>query len=218
MLKDALVRVSRGEGQPVYIIDTEFGGGKTHTLILLYHIFKNQELAKQYLKDYKLDEEYGILEAPQANVVAIDCRRLTKNTLWGEIADSLGKYNEIRESDENRQQIKNIEVLKSFFNEPTLLLIDELPHYLLSADAEKIGNITLADLTIAFVMNLISAVAASKNTILIMTLTAKQQLYENYTGKIRSSLKSLGDFRVDRLVDDFKEGLSRQVQFKTPSR
>jgi hypothetical protein len=52
--------------------------------------------------------------------------------------------------------------------------------------------------------------------VLIMTLTAKQHLYENYTGKIRSSLKSLGDFRVDRLVDDFKEGLSRQVQFKTP--
>lgn len=46
------------------------------------------------------------------------------------------------------------------FNGPTLLLIDELPHYLLSADAEKIGNVTLADLMIAFVMNLISAVTA----------------------------------------------------------
>lgn len=216
ILKDALVRVSKGEGQPVYIIDTEFGGGKTHTLILLYHIFKNEKLAKEYIKQYGLDEEYGILEAPQVSVVSIDCRRLTKNTLWGEIADSLGRYNKIREFDENRQQIKNIDILKSFFDKPTLLLIDELPHHLLNADAQKIGNVTLADLTIAFVMNLISAVAASKNTILIMTLTAKQQLYENYTGKIRNSLKSLGDFRVDRLVDDFKEGLSRQVQFKTP--
>jgi predicted AAA+ superfamily ATPase len=193
---DALVRVSRGEGQPVYIIDTEFGGGKTHTLILLYHIFKNDKLAKEYIRQYGLDEEYGILEAPQANVVAIDCRRLTKRTLWGEIADSLGKYNEIREFDENRQQIRNIDVLKSFFNGPTLLLIDELPWYLLSSDAEAtLGNITLADLTIAFIMNLISAVAASRNTILIMTLTAKQQLYEKYSEKIRSSLKSksLGD-------------------------
>ena len=216
ILKDALVRISRGEGQPVYIIDTEFGGGKTHTLILLYHIFNNPELAKEYIRQYGLDQEYGILESPKANVVTIDCRRLIKNTLWGEIANSLNKYNEIRSFDENRQQIKNIEVLKSFFTEPTLLLIDELPHYLLSADAEKVGNVTLADLTIAFVMNLISAVSATKNTILIMTLTAKQQLYENYTGKIRSSLKSLSDFRVDRLVDDFKEGLSRQVQFKTP--
>jgi len=62
------------------------------------------------------------------------------------------------------------------------LLIDELPHYLLSADAEKIGNVTLADLMIAFVMNLISAVTARYYSY------AKQQLYENYTGKIRSSL------------------------------
>ena len=216
ILKDALVRVSRGEGQPVYIIDTEFGGGKTHTLLLLYHIFKNEELAKENIRKYRLDEEYGILESPKANVVAIDCRRIEKNTLWGEIANSLGKYNEIRQFDENKQQIKNIEVIKSFLDRPTLLLIDELPHYLLGADAEKVGNISLADLTIAFVMNLISAVAASRNAMLIMTLTAKQQLYENYTGRIRSSVKSLNDFKVDRLVDDFKEGLSRQVQFKTP--
>lgn len=49
-----------------------------------------------------------------------------------------------------------------------------------------------------------------------MTLTAKQQLYENYTTRISGPLKSLGDFRADGLVDNFKEGLSRQVQFKTP--
>ena len=56
-----------------YIIDTEFGGGKTH-------IFKNEKLAKEYIRQYGLDEEYDILEAPQAKVVAIDCRRLRKNT------------------------------------------------------------------------------------------------------------------------------------------
>jgi hypothetical protein len=43
-----------------------------------------------------------------------------------------------------------------------LLLIDELPHYLLEGDGEKIGNITLPDLTIAFIMNLVSSVASSK--------------------------------------------------------
>ncbi len=97
-----------------------------------------------------------------------------------------------------------------------MLLIDELPHYLLEGDGEKIGNITLADLTIAFIMNLVSSVASSKNTLLIMTLTAKQQLYESYTEKIRHSLKIIGNLRVDRLVDNFREGLSRQVQFRSP--
>jgi predicted AAA+ superfamily ATPase len=112
MLKVALVRLSRGEGQPVYVIDTGFGGGKSFTLILLYHLFKNRHLAKEYIVEYGLDREYGILEPPQANVLAIDCRRLTKNTLWGEIAASVGRYDEIKEYDKNRVQIKNIEVLK----------------------------------------------------------------------------------------------------------
>jgi hypothetical protein len=76
MLKVALVRLSRGEGQPVYVIDTGFGGGKSFTLILLYHLFKNRHLAKEYIVEYGLDREYGILEPPQANVLAIDCRRL----------------------------------------------------------------------------------------------------------------------------------------------
>jgi hypothetical protein len=49
-----------------------------------------------------------------------------------------------------------------------------------------------------------------------MTLTAKQQLYESYTEKIRHSLKIMGNLRVDRLVDNFREGLSRQVQFRSP--
>jgi hypothetical protein len=84
------------------------------------------------------------------------------------------------------------------------------PIIIISADAEKIGNVILADLTIAFIMTLVSAISSSKNSILVMTLTAKQQLYERYTGRLSSSLKSFEDFRVDDLVDNFKQGLSRQ--------
>jgi hypothetical protein len=59
---------------------------------------------------------------------------------------------------------------------------------IISADAEKIGNVILADLTIAFIMTLVSAISSSKNSILVMTLTAKQQLYERYTGRLSNSL------------------------------
>ena len=50
------------------MIDTEFGGGKTHTLILLYHFLKNQPLANEGHLKYNLDYEYSILEAPQTKV------------------------------------------------------------------------------------------------------------------------------------------------------
>ena len=41
ILKDSLLRLKDGKGQPVHVLDTSFGGGKTHSLVLLYHIFKN---------------------------------------------------------------------------------------------------------------------------------------------------------------------------------
>ena len=102
-------------------------------------------------------------------------------------------------------------MLKSFFNEPTLILIDELPHYLLGADSERVGNVTMAELAISFIVDLVSAVSSSKNAVLFITLTAKQQLYEKYTEKLK---KSIQDFRTDTLMGGLKEAFSRQVQFK----
>src|SRR5579862_1951850 len=217
MLRDAIRKIAKGEGQSVYVIDTEFGGGKTHTILLLYHVFQNPSLSTEYIRKAGFEREFGITRIPHANVAAIDCRRLRKNTLWGEIAFSLGHYDgDAKTSDENKQRIKNIETIKSFFNEPTLLLIDELPQYLLGADAEKIGNVTLAELTINFIIDLVSAVSATKNTMLFITLTARQQLYEKYTDKLKNNLKNMHDFRTDGIVDDLRDAFSRQVQFKTP--
>ena len=83
LLKEALKRISAKAGQPVFILDTEFGGGKTHSLLLLYHIFRNPSLGTKYIRELGLHKESGILEVPSCTVIAIDCRRMKKNTLWG---------------------------------------------------------------------------------------------------------------------------------------
>jgi hypothetical protein len=44
ILRDSLLRLSKGSGTPVTVIDTGFGGGKTHTILLLYHIYNNRDL------------------------------------------------------------------------------------------------------------------------------------------------------------------------------
>ena len=49
-------------------------------------------LATDYIKKAGFPEQYGISNVPAAKVVALDCRRLRKNTLWGELAYSLGRY------------------------------------------------------------------------------------------------------------------------------
>lgn len=216
ILRDSLLRLTKGLGTPVTIIDTGFGGGKTHTILLLHHIYNNRELGSKYISKYNFEKEYAISKIPDVKMITIDCRKIKKNTLWGEIADKVGKYNEVKQYDVNKQPIQNIDIIKSFFSQPTLLLIDELPHYLLGADSTIVGKVSLADLTIHFIVGLVSAISATKNSCLILTLTAKQQLYEKYTESITSKIKSIKDFQADDVYDKLKEGLSRQVQFTTP--
>jgi len=216
VLKDSLLRLLNGTGTPVTIIDTGFGGGKTHTILLLHHIYNNKELGTKYITQYNFEKEYGISQIPNVQMITLDCRQIKKKTLWGEIADKMGKYNEVKQYDNDKQPITNIEIIKSFFTKPTLLLIDELPHYLLGADSTIVGKVSLAELTIRFIMDLISSISSTKNSCLILTLTAKQQLYEKYTESLSSKIKSIKDFQADDIYDKLKDGLSRQVQFTTP--
>ncbi len=216
ILKDSLLRLTKGFGTPVTIIDTGFGGGKTHTILLLHHIYNNIDLGSAYISQYRFQQDYGISRIPEVRMITIDCKRVKKNTLWGEIADKVGKYDEVKQYDINKQPINNIDILKSFFSQPTLILVDELPDYLLGADSVIVGRVSLADLTIRFITALISVISATSNSCMILTLTAKQQLYEKYTDSVISKVKTLTDFRTDATYDKLKDSLSRQVQFTIP--
>jgi hypothetical protein len=215
-LKDVLLRLGRNERQPVYVIDTEFGGGKTHTLLLLYHVLNNKGVGNSYIKKYDFYKKYDISEVPSTQVIAIDCRQIKRHTLWGEIAEKTGNYDKVKSLDNEKLPINDISLIKSFFTKPTVLLIDELPLYLLQADAEKLGNTTLAEVTVTFIQNLISAVSSVKNCVLVITLTAAQQLYEKYAGRVKQAIKRITDYNVDDLIGGMKEALSRQVQFVVP--
>lgn len=216
ILKDSLLRLSKGEGIPVTVIDTGFGGGKTHTIMLLYHILKNPKLGFEYISKYGLDKECAMKSIPDVNVVAIDCRDIKKNTLWGEIANLLGKYDQVKDYDINPRPISNIEIIRSLFDKPTLLLIDELPHYLVEAKAEKIGGILKSDLTLAFLMKLISSISTTDKSCFILTLTANQQLYKEYTNSIEKKLKTFDDFEDDKIVSNMRETISRQPLIVNP--
>lgn len=216
ILKDVIIRLDRGSGPPVIEIDTGFGGGKTHTLLLLHHVFSNPKIGFDYAKKFKLDTEYGIKSIPNVQIATIDCRRISANTLWGEIAKSVGKYDQIKQYDQKNISIKDINVIKSLFDKPTLLMIDELPHYLVKLSHEENGS-AAANLTILFLMELISAMASSKNSCLILTLTGRQQLYEGYTQQVKDKIaKKMTDFVADNIHDNIKEAISRQAHVVTP--
>jgi len=216
MLKDTLLRLDRNEGVPVTVIDTGFGGGKTHTLLLLHHIFSHPTLGFEYISKFNLDKEHNIKKIPDVKVIAIDCRDIKKHTLWGEIADRLGKYEQFKELDEKRKPVSNLDDLKSLFDTPTLLMIDELPHYLLESAHEKVGDTYLHKLTIAFVTKLISVFSGLKNNSFVLTLTDTQQMYAEYTKGIKDGFQRIDDFVADDINSDLRQAISRQPQIVTP--
>lgn len=61
------------------------------------------------------------MEVPEVRVVAIDCDMIKRNTLWGEVADAIGKYELLKDLDGKEEIPKNITLLKSLFDKPTLL-------------------------------------------------------------------------------------------------
>jgi predicted AAA+ superfamily ATPase len=217
ILREALRRLSARGGQPVFILDTEFGGGKTHTLLLLYHVFKNKDLGTNYIRELGLDKEVDVLEVPEVRVVAIDCRKVKRKTLWGELADNLGSYEDFEAEDSEMHPVHDIEKIKALFKEPTLILMDELPDYLLKAAAKKVGEVTLSDLTLSFVLNLISAVASTRYSMLIISLTGKQSLYERYVQAFKSAYqRTLTSFMIEELHQKATEVFSRQAQYVVP--
>lgn len=190
VLTNSLLRLSKNQGKASDLLDVSFGGGKTHSLVLLYHIFKNKELGTKFINKIGISKKYGIEEIPDVNVIAIDCRQMKKNTLWGEIADRLGKYEEFKKLDQDRKPVEDISKIKSFFDKPTLLMLDEIPQYLVKT---KAIDSTFFDTTLIFLNELVSAVNSVDKSRLILTTTADQKLLQDTADKVKG-LASLDAF------------------------
>lgn len=68
IITQILNRLSNGQGEPVLILSTEFGGGKTHTILLAYHILKNRDKGFEYIKNHEIAKDVGISSLPEADI------------------------------------------------------------------------------------------------------------------------------------------------------
>jgi predicted AAA+ superfamily ATPase len=99
------------------VLSTEFGGGKTHTILLVYHLLTDKVKGFEFLKRYEIDKDLGITEIPDAHIVSIDARRLgLETTLWGEIGRQLGMYDKVKKYDQ--QNIPpSVDILTELFSD-----------------------------------------------------------------------------------------------------
>ncbi len=140
LLTLAIKRVTGRGGQPVISCQTNFGGGKTHSLIALYHLMSGMDSAQMSPELAELVREAGVDEMPQVNCAVVVGNQFGAgevhrkpdgtevNTIWGEIAWQLGgraAYDLLADSDRNRvnpgDAIRDVLTVCS----PCLVLIDE---------------------------------------------------------------------------------------------
>jgi predicted AAA+ superfamily ATPase len=220
-LKNVAKRVIKGlNGEEdaenrVITLQTGFGGGKTHTLISLYHIAKSGKKLGNLLHTQSLLDYIGKPDFDNASIAIFTNRTndptqgrktedgLTIRTLWGELAYQLaGKagFEIVRPNDENRTAPKGLfkEVLKK--TNQALILIDELADYCVAASGAQVGGSTLSDQTISFIQELSETVASMNKCVVVATLPASVEEVAN-SEKAAQILNSLSN-RLGRVGAD----------------
>lgn len=143
LLVGGVQRLSGQGGDPVVQLQTNFGGGKTHSMLALWHLFGGAAPGTLSGVDAVLAEA-GVKALPKANRVVLVGNKISPGnpatkadgtvvrTLWGELAWQLGgkkAFARIAKDDENATSPGD--VLRELFVEygPCLVLIDEWVAY-----------------------------------------------------------------------------------------
>jgi predicted AAA+ superfamily ATPase len=188
LLSGALLRLSGQGSDPVIELQTNFGGGKTHSMLALYHLFCGMK-ASELPGLEPVFEKAGVNKIPAAKRVVIVGNKISPGspsrkpdgtvvrTLWGELAWQLGGkegYAMVKEDDERATSPGD--TLRILFNKysPCLILIDEWVAYArqLHEAADLPGGRFETHFT--FAQTLSEAAKAAKNTLLVVSIPSSE--------------------------------------------
>jgi hypothetical protein len=172
----------------VYRLQTEFGGGKTHTLLAGYHLFRDPARVAGTAFARELAAQLSRASLPQAKVAVLEGGALTAggsdpdiadarvHTLLGQLAYRLGgraAFAEVAEQDRALRGSSTIQLTKLLeAHAPCLILMDELLQYLTKALAVRSHDGNLAATTLTFIKELCAAAAAVPQAAVVATLTS----------------------------------------------
>jgi len=134
------------EASPIFNLTTQFGGGKTHALALIYHLAQGGPRAAGWSGVDRILKQAGVGEVPAARIATFvglqfdsirgrggDDGTPRRQTPWGEIAFQLGgeeAFARVARHDEQFVEPKG-DVIRDFIptDRPCLILMDEIINY-----------------------------------------------------------------------------------------
>ncbi|CAD6493334.1 MAG: hypothetical protein DIAAKJNI_00474 [Candidatus Argoarchaeum ethanivorans] len=176
----------RVETSAVFNMATQFGGGKTHALALLYHLARGGPEAASWAGVNNILKRAGVNDVPQtATAVFVgtefdsirgrggkDGEPLRK-TPWGEIAWQLGGLESFKIVEEHDKQsiAPGNDVIREFLpkDRPCLILMDELMNYV--SRFRKMGMVTQF---YDFLQNLSEEALGQDRVVLVVSIPASE--------------------------------------------
>ncbi len=186
LLLDSVVKRLAGKGgDPVIQLQTAFGGGKTHTMLAVYHLAKGDAQAGDLPGIPAILDAAGVTELPRARVAVLDGIKSSPNqpvvrdgqtirTLWGDLAWQLGNaegYALVGDADASGTSPGKA-VLETLLNRyaPCVILIDELVAYVRQFEESKTLTGGSFDSNLSFVQALTEALKAVPTAVVLASL------------------------------------------------
>ena len=194
MLGGAVQRMSGAGGDPVVQLQTNFGGGKTHSMLALFHLFSGTPVSELSGMEAVM-QETGVADLPSVNRVVLVGNRISPGnpvakadgtevrTLWGELAWQLGyaaggqaearkAFERVRADDELATNPGD--ALRELLIEygPALILIDEWVAYARQLHDEGDLPAGSFETQFTFAQALSESAKLAKNCLLVISLPA----------------------------------------------
>jgi predicted AAA+ superfamily ATPase len=186
MLVGAVQRLTTGRGDPVVQLQTNFGGGKTHSMLALYHLFSG--IAPTELAG--IDEVMsaaGASRIPTVRRVVLVGNKISPGnpstkpdgtlvrTLWGELAWQLGGRQAFaRLAADDEKATSPGDVLRELFNDygPCVILVDEWVAYARQLHDQSDLPAGGFETQFTFAQVLTESAKLAKNCLLVISLPA----------------------------------------------
>ncbi|MBU4261625.1 MAG: DUF499 domain-containing protein [Proteobacteria bacterium] len=185
MLESVVRRITGRGGDPVVQLQTAFGGGKTHAMLAVYHLARNEKPPSSLPGISLILDTMGVKDLPRAHVAVLDGNSLspseprrrgglTINTLWGEMAWQLGGEEGFRmlEQADRDGTSPGKEILARMFAKfaPAIVLMDETVAYVRQFAEEKAYAGGTFGSNLAFLQALTEAAGHVPNAMVLASL------------------------------------------------